>query len=373
VIIRVAADGGGPTAPAAGRPQPAPATGPRVLEKKHTVTLIPGDGIGEEIAELVVKVIQATGVSLAWDRQAAGQKAQARSGSALPEALLDSIRKTKVALKGRINTPIGTGYESPNVKLRKLLNLYASVRPVKNVPGLKARFDGIDLVVIRENTEDMYSGIEHEVVPGVVQSLKIVTEAASSRIARFAFDYAVKHGRKSVTCVHKANIMKQADGLFLDCCRKTAGSYPGIAYREAIADSACMQLVLNPYSFDVMVMGNLYGDIISDLCAGLVGGLGAVPGINIGDGLVVFEAIHGNAPHLEGQDFANPLSLLVPAVHMLDHIGEGEAAARIMTAISAVLTEGKAVTPDIGGAAHSSEMTAAIISKIPAAGNAGRT
>jgi isocitrate dehydrogenase (NAD+) len=337
------------------------------------VTLIPGDGIGEEVAEHVIRIVQATGVSLAWDRQPSGERAQARSGSALPPALLDSIRKHRVALKGRINTPIGTGYESPNVQLRKILNLYASVRPVKNIPGLRARFEGIDLVVVRENTEDMYSGIEHEVVPGVVQSLKIVTEVASTRIARFAFDYAVKHGRRSVACIHKANIMKQADGLFLECCRKVAREYPQTAYREVIADSACMQLVLNPHAFDVMVMGNLYGDIISDLCAGLVGGLGAVPGMNVGEGIVVFEAIHGNAPHLEGQDLANPLSLLVPAVHMLDHIGEPEAASRIMAGISAVLLEGAAVTPDLGGTAHTTEMCAAIVSKMPPLAAAGRS
>ena len=359
-------------APPAARPAPASGTGPRVIEKKHTVTLIPGDGIGEEVAEQIIKIIQATGVSLAWDRQVAGQKAQAKSGSALPPALLDSIRKHKVALKGRINTPIGTGYESPNVQLRKILNLYASVRPVKNIPGLRARFEGIDLVVVRENTEDIYSGIEHEVVPGVVQSLKIVTEVASTRIARYAFEYAVRHGRKSVTCVHKANIMKQADGLFLACCRKVATGFPQIAYKEAIADSACMQLVLNPYAFDVMVMGNLYGDIISDLCAGLVGGLGAVPGMNVGDEIVVFEAIHGNAPHLEGQDLANPLSLLVPATHMLDHIGEREAASRIMSGVSAVLQEGQTITRDLGGTAHTSEMAAAIISRMPPAAAPGR-
>ncbi|HZE89784.1 MAG TPA: isocitrate/isopropylmalate family dehydrogenase [Verrucomicrobiae bacterium] len=351
--------------PAAG---PGATTGPKALEKKHTVTLIPGDGIGEEIADQVVRIVQATGVSLGWDRQLSGHKAQAKTGSALPPALLDSIRTHKVALKGRINTPIGTGYESPNVQLRKILNLYASVRPVKNIAGLRARFDKIDLVVVRENTEDMYSGIEHEVVPGVVESLKIVTEAASTRIARFAFEYAVKYGRRQVACVHKANIMKMSDGLFLTCCRNVAREFPQIAYREVIADSACMQLVLNPYAFDVMVMGNLYGDIISDLCAGLVGGLGAVPGVNVGDGLVVFEAIHGNAPELEGQDLANPLSLLIPAVHMLDHLGESDAAARLMSAVSAVLVEGKALTADLGGTAKLSEMAAAIIAKLPAAG-----
>jgi len=358
--------GSGGAAPAV-RPHPAAATGPRVLEKKYTVTLVPGDGIGEELADHVVKVIQATGVSLGWDRQMAGQKAQSKTGSALPPALMESIRKNKVALKGRISTPIGTADESPNVVLRKQLNLYASVRPVKNIPGLRSRFEGVDLVVIRENTEDMYAGIEHEVVPGVVQSLKVVTEQASTRIARFAFEFAVKRHRKSVACVHKANIMKLADGLFLESCRKVAREYPQIAYREVIADSACMQLVLNPYAFDVLVMGNLYGNIISDLCAGLVGGVGSVPGINIGDDLAVFEAIHGNAPHLEGQDLANPLALLIPAVHLLRHLGEDGAAERIMAGVSAVLTEGKTVTPDLGGEAHTSEMITAVISRMPPA------
>lgn len=351
---------------------PPAATGPRVIEKKHHVTLIPGDGIGEEVADQVLKVIQATAVSIGFDRQVSGQRARAKAGSALPPALIESIRKNKVALKGRISTPIGSGYESPNVQLRKMLNLYASVRPVKNIPGLRARFEGIDLVVIRENTEDMYAGIEHEVVPGVVQSVKVVTEQASTRIARLAFDWAVRNGRKSVACVHKANIMKQADGMFLACCRKVAQEFPQIGYREIIADAACMQLVLNPYAFDVLVMGNLYGDIISDLCAGLVGGLGAVPGINIGDDMVVFEAIHGNAPDLEGQDLANPLPLLVPAIHMLRHLGETEAADRITAGVSAVLGERKTVTPDLGGSSHTSEMCAAIIAGMPAAGGAGR-
>jgi isocitrate dehydrogenase (NAD+) len=354
-------------APPAARPA-APPPGPRAVEKKHTVTLIPGDGIGEEVADQVVKVVQATGVSLGWERHLSGQKAQARLGTALPPALIESIRKNKVALKGRISTPIGTGYESPNVLLRKTLNLYASVRPVRNVPGLRSRFEGIDLVVIRENTEDMYAGIEHEVVPGVVQSLKVVTEQASTRIARLAFEHAVRNARRSVACIHKANIMKQADGLFLACCRKVAEAYPQIAYREVIADSACMQLVLNPYAFDVMVMGNLYGDIISDLCAGLVGGLGAVPGINVGEEIVVFEAIHGNAPDLEGQDLANPLPLLVPAVHMLRHLGEAQAADRIMAGVSAVLREGRALTPDLGGSGRTSEMCAAVVAAMPPPG-----
>ncbi len=342
------------------------ASGPRAVEKKHTVTLIPGDGIGEEIADHVVKVIQSAGVSIGFDRQISGRKAQAKEGTPIPANLLESVRKHRVALKGRISTPVGTGYESPNVQLRKQLGLYASIRPIKNLPGLRARYENVDLVVIRENTEDMYAGIEHEVVPGVVQSLKVVTEQASTRIARAAFTYAAEHGRKSVACVHKANIMKQADGLFLECFRKVAGEFPAIRPVEVIADAACMHLVRDPWRFDVLVMGNLYGDIISDLCAGLVGGVGAVPGINVGEGLVVFEAIHGNAPELEGQDRANPLPLLVPAVHMLRHLGEGGAAERILAATSAVLDAGKAVTPDLGGSATTTEMIAAVIAALPA-------
>ena len=347
------------TRPAAPRPDTRPA--------KHTVTLIPGDSIGEEVAEAVVKIVAASGASVGWDRQAGGQKAQARHGSSLPPALIESIRKNKVALKGRIGTPVGSGaaLASPNVTLRKVLDLYASVRPARNLPGLKSRYEGIDLIVIRENTEDLYAGIEHEVVPGVVESLKVVTQAASSRIARFAFDYAVKQGRRSVTCVHKANILKLSDGLFLECVRAVSGDFPGIEYREMIADNCLMQLVRNPWQFDVLVMGNMLGDIVSDLCAGLAGGLGAVPGINIGDDAIVFEAIHGHAPHLEGQDLANPLTLLVPAVEMLRHLREREAAERIMTGLGRVLTEARILTPDLGGTSHTSEMTQAIIDRMP--------
>ena len=352
--------------PPAARPAPRPggAAGPRAVEKKHTVTLIPGDGAGEELADQVVKVIQATGVSLGFDRQIAGSRAQAKEGTPLPPALLESVRRNRISLKGGISTPIGAGYESPNVQLRKQLNLYASIRPVRNIPGLRARYENLDLVVVRENTEDTYAGIEHEVVPGVVQSLKVVTEHASLRIARTAFEYAKEHGRKSVACVHKANIMKLSDGLFLECFRKVAREFDGIRPVEVIADAACMQLLLDPWRFDVLVMGNLYGDIISDICAGLAGGLGAVPGINVGDGLVVFEAIHGAGPELEGQDKANPLPLLIPAVHMLRHLGEEAAADRVMAAVSAVLDEGRSVTADLGGPAGTAEMVSAIIAKL---------
>ena len=345
------------------RPTPQPA--------KHTVTLIPGDTIGEEVAEAVTLVVAATGTSLQWDRQTAGQGAMGKFGTPLPQPTLDSIRQHRVALKGRLAAPAGQGpqgggAESPNVALRKALGLFASVRPARNLPGLKSRYEGIDLVVIRENTEDVYAGIEHEVVPGVVQSLKVVTEAASTRIARFAFEHAAQHDRRSVAAVHKANIMKMSDGLFLKCCRDVARQYPAIDYREIIADACLMQLVLNPYQFDVLVMGNLLGDIVSDLCAGLAGGPGTVPGINVGPDAVVFEAIHGHAPHLEGQDLANPLTLLVPAVAMLNHIGEGDAARRILGGIERVLTAGSALTPDLGGRAHTSEMARAIAESLPA-------
>ncbi len=343
-----------------------PAVAPVARETKHTVTLIPGDGIGEDVADAVVKIVEATGVSLGWDRHLSGQKALARFGTPLPPQLIDSVRKHKVALKGRISTPLGPGLpgpacESPNVAMRKALDLFASVRPVRNLPGLKSRYEDVDFVVIRECTEDVYAGIEHEVVPGVVESLKVVTALGSERIARFAFDYAREHGRKTVTCVHKANIMKRSDGLFLERFRAVAGECVGVASAEMLADACMMQLVLDPRRFDVLVMGNLLGDIVSDLGAGLVGGLGTVPGINRGDGIVVFEAIHGNAPHLEGQDLANPLPLLLPAVEMLKHLGEDEAARRIMRGIRLVLEAGQALTPDLGGRARTSEMAQAII------------
>ncbi|HET6372477.1 MAG TPA: isocitrate/isopropylmalate family dehydrogenase, partial [Candidatus Polarisedimenticolia bacterium] len=287
---------------------------PEQRPRRHTVTLVAGDGIGEEVAQSVAEILDAAEASVGWDRCLAGQRAQAKFGTPLPEALLESIRTHKVALMGRLGAPLapldsgaGPSAEPPNVLLRKRLDLFASVRPARSMPGMRSRYEGIDLVVIRECTEDVYAGIEHEVVPGVVESLKVVTQAASLRIARFAFEYAVREKRRTVTCVHKANIMKMSDGLFLTSCREIAREYPGVAFKEAIADSCIMQLVLDPRRFDVLVMGNLLGDIISDLCAGLVGGIGTVPGINVGEGITVFEAIHGNAPHLEGEDRANPL------------------------------------------------------------------
>jgi len=338
--------------------------------KKHTVTLVPGDTVGDELADAVVTVVAATGVSLGWDRQIGGQKAHARFGTALPDDLIESIRKHRVALKGHFATPLGISpaQESPSVKLRKLLDLYASVRPARNLRGLPSRYENVDLVVIRESTEDLYAGIEHEVVPGVVESLKVTTEAASTRIARFAFEYAARNGRRSVTVVHKANIMKMSDGLFLECCRRVAAEFPAIACRELIADNCIMQLVLDPGSCDVLVMGNMLGDIISDVCAGLTGGPGTVPGINIGPEVTVFEAIHGNAPHLMGRDLANPLTMLVPAVAMLRHIGEDAAASRIMTGIETVLAAREALTPDLGGTARTSEMVAAVVRAMGAPG-----
>jgi len=327
---------------------------------RHTVTLIPGDTVGEEMADAVVRIVAATGVSLAWDRCPSGQRAMAQHGTPLPEALFESIEKNKVALKGILLPPAGSGDE-PNLALRRRLGLFASVRQARNIPGLPSRYENVDIVVIRESTEDLYAGIEHEVVPGVVESLKVVTEAASMRIARFAFEHAVRHGRRSVTAVHKANIMKMSDGLFLECCRRTAREFPGIEYRDLIADNCVMQLVLNPQRFDVMLMGNMLGDIISDLCAGLVGGPGTVPAVSSGPGATVFEAIHGNAPHLEGEDRAGLLPLLVPAVAMLSHLGEDEAARRIDDALGRVLADAETLTPDLGGAAHTSEMAQAII------------
>ena len=326
----------------------------------HTITLIPGDGIGPEVTEAVVRILAASGVSIEWDHQVAGLIAFQRTGDALPAALIDSIRRHKVALKGPVTTPIGEGFTSVNVGLRKALDLYANLRPVWNLPGVTARFSGVDLVIVRENTEDLYAGLEHEVVPGVVESLKIITERASTRIAEFAFAHARRHGRRKVTAIHKANIMKMSDGLFLECARIVARAWPDITYDERIVDAACMQLVLAPESFDVLVMPNLYGDIVSDLCAGLVGGLGVVGAANLGREIGVFEAVHGSAPDIAGKNVANPTALLLSAVMMLRHIDEGSAADRIMAALSRVLTTGTARTRDLGGTATTLEFADAI-------------
>ena len=330
----------------------------------HTITLIPGDGIGPEVTEAVVRTLAASGVSIEWEPHVAGVVAFERTGQALPVELVDSIRRNKVALKGPVTTPIGQGFTSVNVGLRKALNLYANLRPVWNLPGIDSRFQGVDLVIVRENTEDLYAGLEHEVVPGVVESLKIITEKASTRIAHFAFQYAHRHGRKKVTSIHKANIMKLSDGLFLDCVRRAAREYIDITYEERIVDAACMQLVMYPEQFDVLVLPNLYGDIVSDLCAGLVGGLGVVGAANLGADIGVFEAVHGSAPDIAGKHLANPTALLLSAVLMLRHIDEGAAADRIMKGLGAVLTAGAVRTRDLGGTASTLEFADAVCREI---------
>src|SRR6187401_2665387 len=304
---------------------------------RHDITLIAGDGIGPEVTGAVVTILEAAGLQANWDAHLAGVLALERQGETLPKTLLDSIRRTRVALKGPVTTPVGGGFSSVNVGLRKALDLFANLRPVWNIPGVPSRYTGVDLVIVRENTEDLYAGLEHEVVPGVVESLKIITADASTRIARFAFEYARKHGRRRVTAVHKANIMKLGDGLFLRSVRDVATQYPDITFDDRIVDAACMQLVMNPSQFDILVLPNLYGDIVSDLCAGLVGGLGVVGAANLGAEIGVFEAVHGSAPDIAGQNLANPTALLLSAVLMLRHIDEGSAADRIMSALGRVL------------------------------------
>jgi len=333
----------------------------------HTITLIPGDGIGPEVTEAVVRILKTAGVLIEWDQRVAGILALQRFGEALPLELIDSIRRNKVALKGPVTTPIGEGFTSVNVGLRKALDLYANLRPVWNLPGVAARFTNVDIVIVRENTEDLYAGLEHEVVPGVVESLKIITERASTRIADFAFRHARQHGRRRVTAIHKANIMKQSDGLFLHCARLVSREWPDILYEERIIDAACMQLVMNPSQFDVLVLPNLYGDIVSDLCAGLVGGLGVVGAANLGGDIGVFEAVHGSAPDIAGKNLANPTALLLSAVLMLRHIDEGAAADRIMSGLGCVLTEGSIRTRDLGGTATTTEFADAVRRAIEAA------
>lgn len=330
----------------------------------HKVTLIPGDGIGSEITAAVVRIIEASGVDIEWESFIAGAEALSRFGDPLPEPVLESIKRNKVALKGPLTTPVGAGFTSVNVRLRKTLDLYANLRPVRNLPGLVTPFGDVDLVVVRENTEDLYSGIEHIVVPGVVESLKIITEKASTRIARFAFEYARREGRKKVTAIHKANIMKLSDGLFLDCFRKVALDYPEIEADDKIVDNACMQLVMRPQQFDVLLLENLYGDIISDLAAGLVGGLGIVPGANIGELGSVFEAVHGSAPDIAGKNVANPTALLQSAIAMLRHLGERSAADLIERAFIYTLSEKKIRTRDLGGTASTTEYTEAIVASM---------
>jgi isocitrate dehydrogenase (NAD+) len=330
----------------------------------HRITLIPGDGIGPEVSEAVLRILKVAGLAIEWEPCEAGVTAFERHGTALPLELLDSVRRNRVALKGPVTTPIGEGFTSVNVGLRKALELFANVRPVWTIEGVPSRYSGIDLVIVRENTEDLYSGLEHEVVPGVVESLKVISAAASRRIGEFAFAYARRHGRRRVTAVHKANIMKLGDGLFLRSVREIAREYTDIVYDERIVDAACMQLVLNPNQFDLLVLPNLYGDIVSDLCAGLVGGLGVVPGANLGTEAAVFEAVHGSAPDIAGQDLANPTALLLSALMMLRHLGEDEAATRIMAALNRVLAAGQVRTRDLGGSATTTEFTTAVCQAI---------
>lgn len=331
----------------------------------HTITLIPGDGIGPEVTGAAVKIVEATGVKIEWETLEAGAEVAIKYGTPVPDEVINSIIKNRIALKGPLTTPVGGGFASANVALRKRLNLYANVRPVRTIPGVKSRFDNVNLVVVRENSEDLYSGLEHIVVPGVVESLKIITEKACLRIGRFAFLYAAKHGRKKVTAVHKANIMKLADGLFLECVRKAGREFPEIEYEELIVDNTCMQMVMRPERFDVMVMENLYGDILSDLASGLIGGLGLTASANIGeDGVAMFEAVHGSAPDIAGRNLANPVAITLSAAMMLHHIGEDKAAHRIEHGIAKVLAEGKTVTGDLGGSATTTEITAAIMAAL---------
>ena len=329
----------------------------------HQVTLIPGDGIGPEVADATVRAVDATGVKIEWERVEAGVRALAEYGQLIPDDVFASLEVTRVGLKGPTATPIAGGHQSINVALRKKLGLYTNFRPVRMLPGLKTRFQDlpIDLAIFRENTEDLYSGLEHEVVPGVVESLKIITRHASTKIARAAFEYARRAERRKVTAIHKANIMKLSDGLFLKCCREVAAEFPDIAYNELIVDNACMQLVMRPETFDLLVLPNLYGDIISDLTAGLVGGLGIVPGANIGDHHAIFEAVHGTAPDIAGKGLANPTALMQSAVLMLAHMGERDASERLQNAIRQVYAQARHLTGDVGGQASTSEFTDAVI------------
>ena len=330
----------------------------------HTITLIPGDGIGPEVTAAVVRIFTAAGLEIQWDRQDAGVIAFKRFGQSLPPQLLDSIKANKVALKGPVTTPIGEGFTSVNVGLRKALDLYSNLRPVKNLPGVDSRFQDVDLIIVRENTEDLYAGLEHEIVPGIVESIKIITERASTRIAKFAFEFARTYGRKRVTAIHKANIMKLSDGLFLESCRKVSREFIDIPYDERIVDAACMHLVMHPEKLDVLLLPNLYGDIVSDLCAGLVGGLGVVPGANLGTEIAVFEAVHGSAPDIADQNLANPTALLLSGLLMLNHIGEPASAERIRGALTRVLVARTVRTRDLGGTASTTDFTDAICREI---------
>jgi isocitrate dehydrogenase (NAD+) len=330
------------------------------------ITLIPGDGIGPEVADATVRAVEATGVAIEWERVQAGAKALAETGQLLPDDVLASLEFTRVGLKGPTATPIAGGHQSINVALRKKLGLYVNFRPVRMLPGLRTRYSdlAIDLCIFRENTEDLYSGLEHEVVPGVVESIKVITQTASMKIARAAFEYARREKRRKVAAIHKANIMKMSDGLFLKCCRTVAAEYPEIDYAELIVDNACMQLVMRPETFDLLVLPNLYGDIVSDLAAGLVGGLGIVPGANLGEHHAIFEAVHGSAPDIAGKGLANPTALMQSAALMLAHLGERDAARGLQAAIEKVYAEGHHLTGDVGGSAGTAEFTEAVIRAI---------
>jgi isocitrate dehydrogenase (NAD+) len=338
---------------------------------KTMVTLIPGDGIGPEVAAATVRVLEAAGAELEWETHIVGREALHRLGDPLPAEVLASIQRNRVALKGPVTTEVGGGFQSINVQLRQRLELYANLRPARSLPGIPSRFEGVDLVVVRENTEDLYSGLEHVVVPGVVESLKIITEKASTRIARFAFEYARRHGRKRVTAVHKANIMKLSDGLFLDCFRRVGREYPDVVADDRIVDNMCMQLVMRPEEWDILLLENLYGDIVSDLCAGLVGGLGVVPGANIGAEFAVFEAVHGSAPDIAGRDLANPLALIRSAILMLYHLGKDEVAERVRAALRKTIVVDRVLTRDLGGDATTTRFTDAVVAAIEAGIGAG--
>jgi len=332
----------------------------------HFCTLIPGDGIGPEVIQAAVRAVEATGVDICWRRAELNEAIILEAGKTLPQYVLDSLHETRIGLKGPVTTPVAEGFQSVNVALRKALDLYANVRPVRTIPGIRTRFEDvrIDMVIFRENTEDLYSGLEHEIVKDVVTSLKVITRTASERIARTAFRFAQQNGRKKVTAIHKANIMKLSDGLFLRCCREVSKEFPEIQYKELIVDNASMQLVIKPESFDVLLLPNLYGDIISDLAAGLVGGLGVVPGANLGDAYAVFEAVHGSAPDIAGQGKANPTALMLSAVMMLAHMGETDAARRLQNAVETVYREGRCRTEDLGGSASTEEFTDAVVQAI---------
>jgi isocitrate dehydrogenase (NAD+) len=330
----------------------------------HKITLIPGDGIGPEVTKATVRILEATGVKFEWETFAVGAEAYAKSGEYIPQELIDSLERTHVGLKGPVTTPVGGGFPSINVALRKKFELYANFRPIRNLPHIPTRYPDVDLIIIRENTEGLYSGLEHEVVPGVVESLKVMTEKACTRIAKFAFEYASRNQRKKIHAIHKANIMKMSDGLFLRCARNVAKNYPEITYGEHIVDNTCMQLVMNPYQYDMLVMENLYGDILSDLCAAFVGGLGFVPSANLGDQCAIFEAVHGSAPDIAGKNLANPTALLRSALLMVRHLGEHDASTQIRNALERVYRCREKLTRDIGGQAGTSEFADAVIEEM---------